>query len=446
MKLARALLKSLIEQKDYESWSLIRRDYFPSEYHKIYDEISHFVKNHREVPSLDQLRLAVRDPASLDRLEATIQNLDDTDVPCEQLVEFLRDSYVQTRILSKLQDFVHNSVAFETAEESLESLHSIVIDVEKAAPLTKRDEDMRYIELFEPESISERRIKLGLNTEYDNNIQFAPTDYILIGGRRGAGKSLTCSNIAHQVVAAGKSALYFTIEMDSRSILQRAASIATGVPHTLIRKNELEHRQLLLLAEWWCQRFVGGESVYEQYKVGNIQRFAEMHEVLSNEHELEPGLDIVYDPGLTVTTIEAEVKKRNNLGVVIVDYINQIRPVGGGKQYDWDTQIEVSKFLKSLAQDLEVPVISPYQIDKTGEARFSKGILDSADAAFVLEAYTSEDKCMTFKCEKMRNEEEIDFTSEVDWPCLRIGPNSALTPEERDAKTEVEIDDSEADL
>ena len=46
-----------------------------------------------------------------------------------------------------------------------------------------------------------------------------------------------------------------------------------------------------------------------------------------------------------------------NVGVVIVDYINQVKrsslPSRGG-QYDWTEQIEVSKALKSMAQEYEV--------------------------------------------------------------------------------------------
>ena len=74
-----------------------------------------------------------------------------------------------------------------------------------------------------------------------------------------------------------------------------------------------------------------------------------------------------------------------DVGVIIVDYINQVKrsnlPSRAG-QYDWTEQIEVSKALKTMAQEYDCTVFSPYQIDATGEARFAKGILDAADAAF----------------------------------------------------------------
>ena len=55
-----------------------------------------------------------------------------------------------------------------------------------------------------------------------------------------------------------------------------------------------------------------------------------------------------------------------------------------------------------MAQEYEVPVYSPYQIDATGEARFAKGILDAADAAFTIDTWKTEDAIMSFNCTKMR--------------------------------------------
>ena len=145
-------------------------------------------------------------------------------------------------------------------------------------------------------------------------------------------------------------------------------------------------------------------------------------------------MDIVYDPGLTLAKIKAEIEYRINyldLGVVIIDYINQVRrssmPTRAG-QYDWTEQIEVSKTLKQYAQDYNVLFFSPYQTDASGEARFAKGILDAADAAFALETWTPEDECISFQCKKMRNGPMESFTSAMNWDTLKIGPQSSLNP------------------
>ena len=76
-------------------------------------------------------------------------------------------------------------------------------------------------------------------------------------------------------------------------------------------------------------------------------------------------------------------------------------------------------------------MFAPYQTDSSGEARFAKGILDAADAAYSLETWEPGDNCMTFNCTKMRNNEVKGFSSEVNWKSLKIGPASALTPAEK---------------
>ena len=134
------------------------------------------------------------------------------------LLQYLKNEYTQKEILDSLETYIDNSVAFEDAEESVAHLHQIVLDVEKKVDLQAPQESMQRIALFEDDDEIGKYLALGLNADYDREIQCSPKDLVLIGGRRGAGKSLTCANIAHSVFEDGKSAMYFTIEMDSRSI------------------------------------------------------------------------------------------------------------------------------------------------------------------------------------------------------------------------------------
>jgi hypothetical protein len=127
--------------------------------------------------------------------------------------------------------------------------------------------------------------------------------------------------------------------------------------------------------------------------------------------------------------------------VVIVDYINQVKrgviTRNRMGQYDWTEQIEISKALKSYAQDYNVIMVSPYQIDATGEARFAKGILDAADAAFTLDTHDRADNIITFNCVKMRSSEEVSFTSTMDWVSLKIGPTTGEIPKKGEVTEDV---------
>ena len=224
--------------------------------------------------------------------------------------------------------------------------------------------------------------------------------------------------------------------MTKEQTFRRMASIATGIPLERLRSRMLTHEEFRRLAEWNASRYEGSASILSDYYThGDYDKFQET--LIKLPLRLDRQMDIIYDPALTLAKIKAEVEVRMNyldIGVVIVDYINQVRrstiPSKGG-QYDWTEQIEVSKTLKQYAQEHKCLYVSPYQVDATGEARFAKGILDAADAAYSLNAWNQEDSCITFSCQKMRSAQMKDFTSEMDWETLRIGPHSVMNPEER---------------
>lgn len=448
MNISSALIKQVISLRDFETWSYLRKEYLPSEYHKLHQLIDKHCETFHELPSFDDLKLSIRHSATQEKIHA-IETVD-VDVDAYTLLQYLKNEYTQKEILNSLETYIDDTVLFADAEESVGQLHQIVLDIEDKVDLEVPAESMQRIKLFEPEEEIGKYIGLGLNEEYDHDIKFSPRDLVLVGGRRGAGKSLTCANIANNVVESGRSAIYFTIEMDSRSVLQRCCSIATGVPFSRLRTKNLSVTEWEKVAGWWANRFQQGQERLKEYK--EHRDFDKFHDNLTTKCELLPTQQLIveYDASLTLSKIRAVLDKKvkaHNVGVIIVDYINQVKrsaaPSRGG-QYDWTEQIEVSKALKSMAQEYECTVFTPYQTDATGEARFAKGILDAADAAYALETWDHEDNCMTFNCVKMRAASMRSFSSVVDWETLKIGPDTALTPKEKEEsshKTNETIDD-----
>ncbi len=426
----------MLELQDFETWTSCRKNYLPTEYHSLYGIIDHHCEKYHKMPTFDDLKFEIRDSGVREKLFA-IEAIE-VDVDAFMLLEYLKNEYAQKEILTSLEDYIDQSVAFEDADESVAHLHQIVLDVEEKVDLERPQDSMQRITLFEDDEDIGNYLPLGLNTEYDHEIKFSPRDLILVGGKRGAGKSITCSNVANSVFNSGKSAIYFTIEMDSRSILQRCCAIATDIPFSRLRTKNLNIVEWERVAAWWAARFEKGQERLKEYRT--TRDFDRFHHDLTTNCELLPTqqLDVVYDPSLNLSKIRAELDKKVkslNVGVVIVDYINQVKrsslPSRGG-QYDWTEQIEVSKALKSMAQEFEVPVFSPYQTDATGEARFAKGILDAADAAYTLETWEQEDECITLNCVKMRSAAMKSFTSKMNWETLKIGPESGVNPKERE--------------
>ena len=435
MNLPSALLKQIITQEDFDTWGNLRENYLPAEYQALHKVMHTHVKNFGHLPTFEDLKLSIRDRKLREKTFA-IEAVD-IDVDAWMLLEYLKNEYAQVEILDELDKFVEKTIAISSAEENVEVLQQIVLDIGDRVDLKAPEENMQTISLFDSEKNLKKYLPLGLNDEYDQKLKFSPRDLVLVGGRRGAGKSLTCVNIANNVYNQGRSSIYFTIEMDSRSILQRMCALGARVPIGRLATRNLSSTEWNRVAEWWANRFVDGVDLLPDFY--ESRDFDTLHTELSKK-KLTPDrqLDVIYDPVLSLSRIRKELESKINqtdVGVIIVDYLNQVKrsnaPAKGG-QYDWTEQIEVSKTLKSMAQEYEVPVFSPYQTDNTGEARFAKGILDAADAAYTIETWSPEDECITFNCTKMRSAKMEGFTSVMDWETLKIGPQSTMNPKDRE--------------
>ena len=449
MNIASALLKQIIVQKDLDTWSKLKEHYLPGEYQSIFRILDKHIDNYQDLPQFEDLQYEVRDRKLQEKIFA-IESVD-VEVDAWLLLDYLKNEYAQIEILDELDKYIDNTVAMATAEENIEQLQEIVLRVSDKVDVKAPEESMQSISLFEDDKELASYLPLGLNSEYDSQIQFSPKDLVLVGGRRGAGKSLTCCNLASNVYDSGRSALYFTIEMDSRQILQRICSVSTKIPLRRLRSKMLSSEEWSRVGGWWAGRFDGGHDLLPEFE--KTHDFDTFHKNLTKlPLHKERQLDVIYDPALTLSKIQSELDKKVNqldVGVVIVDYLNQVKrhnaPSRSG-QYDWTEQIEVSKKMKLYAQEYETLFFAPYQTDASGEARFAKGILDAADAAFSLETWEQSDNCMTFNCTKMRSNRMQSFTSEVDWETLKIGPASALNPKQREdiennMKTGENVDD-----
>lgn len=434
MNIASALLKQLVHQQDLETWSQLKDIYLPSEYQGIYKVLDKHVDAYQALPTFEELQYEIRDKNLTEKLTAI--ELMEVDVDADMLLDYLKNEFTQTEILDELDKYVEKTVTIASAEENIEQLQEIVLNVGDRVDITPPSESMQHITLFEDDKELAKYLPLGLNSEYDATVKFSPKDLVLVGGRRGSGKSLTSCNLAVNVYEQGRTAIYFTIEMDSRQILQRMCSISTRIPFTSIRDKNMSTEQWNLVAGWWAGRFDGGHELLQIFEKN--RNFDEFHkQLVKQDLNKDAQLDVIYDPALTLSKIQSELDKRvgrTDVGIVIVDYLNQVRRHNSpsrNSQYDWQEQIEISKKMKTFAQDYETLVFAPYQTDNTGEARFAKGILDAADAAYSLETWSPEDNCMTFNCTKMRNNEVKGFSSTVDWKSLKIGPTTAITPDEK---------------
>ena len=452
MNLASALIKQIIVHEDVETWSALKENYLPGEFQPLFRIVDKHLDNYRSLPSFEDLHYSIRDRVLEEKLIA-IESVE-VDIDPWQLLEYLKNEYAQVLILDELDKYVDTSIAMSTAEENIEFIQGIIAVVENKIDLEKPGESLQSIDLFDSEEELAQYVPLGLNHDFDLEYKFSPIEYVLVGGPRGSGKSLTCMNLSNYVRDQLKrSSLYYTIEMDIRQTMQRHCAQSLDIKAKDIKFRDLTRSEWDRVATWWANRFQEGDQHLEEFR--KTRDFETLHHKLRklplSEQER---LDIVYEPQLSLAKLRSDLDIKFSSGVdygiIVVDYINQVKRDRRGwnaGQYDWTEQIEVSKALSEIAKEYQCMVFSAYQTDMDGQARFSKGILDSCDAAFSLNAWEHEDNCMSFTCQKIRNDSPTSFTSEINWDTLRIGPKTVLSPAEKKAikgdfkKEEEEIDD-----
>ena len=188
--------------------------------------------------------------------------------------------------------------------------------------------------------------------------------------------------------------------------------------------------------------FVDSEEVYHDYLQHKEYEKFEIDLIKSKKLKPDNQLIIVDNQNLTLADIDLNIQKfksqfGDRLKTVTVDYVNQINI---DDLYAWKTQIWLSKKLKSFARKYEIVMVTPYQTDKTGEARLSKGILDAADIACNL---TANDDFINIASTKTRNMGKFDFNAPINWNTLKMLPTDAIIKEAEPAGEE-EVSDTQA--
>ena len=169
------------------------------------------------------------------------------------------------------------------------------------------------------------------------------SDLIILAARPGVGKSSLALLWALNAALAGVPAAYFSIEMPEKQLVERAVAMESGVDAQRLRLGTVNSEDL--------------EAV--DAAVGR----------------LAPLPLTIYDtPALTVPELRAHCLRQqaaDGLGFVVVDYLQLMRGhVGRGDNRQAEVAA-ISKGLKGLARELDVPVMALAQVNRAVEGRAS---------------------------------------------------------------------------
>lgn len=173
-----------------------------------------------------------------------------------------------------------------------------------------------------------------------------PSDLVIVAGRPSMGKTTLVMNMAeHAAIKVRKPVLVFSMEMPSDSLAMRMMSSLGRIDQHRIRTGKLHDDD-------WPR-------------------------VTSAVHMLsEAPLFIDDTPGLSPAEMRARarrlVKEHGSLGLIVVDYLQLMKVPGFGADNRTAEISEISRSLKGLAKELQVPVIALSQLNRSLEQRADK--------------------------------------------------------------------------
>ncbi len=442
MDIGALVLHMVLEDQSLDGWSRIKKEFFEESYDSLYTALHRFYNKENYIPSFEELELVTRDLKTEKDL-AAIKLLEIPEVDLDLAIDALTDQYTQNEALKLIDNYI-NDITIKDTLEVKEGLSEIVLKLDEKTHTDESVADMSNLLLFQEAGVDEHAcIPLGINNDFDSKVGGAyREELIMLGGKRGSGKSLVSANMVANQYEMGKTAIYFTIEMTALETFHRISSILSGVPYANIRKNRLEPHEMNNLAELRAQMFTGSDSIYEQFLEKRDPLAFEKQLVAECKLKEDNQIIIVDDRSLSLTSIDLQLQKAkaqfgDSLGLVVVDYVNQIETGIGKDLYDWQSQIFASKKLKEFARKYDLAMISPYQIDEQGTTRFAKGLLDSPDSAFLIDAHNKEDEAITFTSTKIRSGPDLEFTSVMNWESLKLGPHNVMKPSEKEEVKDV---------
>jgi len=442
MDIGAIVLHMLLEDKSLDGWARIKKEFFDDSYSSLYSSIHRFYNKENCIPSFEELELVTRDLKTEKDL-AAIKLLEIPEVDLDLAIDALTDQYTQNEALKLIDTYIDKITVKDTLEVK-EGLSEIVLKLDEKTHTDESVANMSNLMIFQEEGVDDHAcIPLGINNDFDSKVGGAyREELIMLGGKRGSGKSLVSANMVANQYSMGKTAIYFTIEMTALETFQRISSILSGVPYANIRKNRLEPYELNDLAKLRAEMFQSSESIYEEFLEKRDPLHFEKKLVTECSLKEDNQIIIVDDRSLSLTSIDLQLQKAkaqfgDNLGLVVVDYVNQIETGIGKDLYDWQSQIFASKKLKEFARKYDLAMISPYQIDEGGQTRFAKGLLDSPDSAFLIDAHSKEDEAITFTSTKVRSGPDLEFTSTMNWESLKLGPQNVMKPSEKEEVKDV---------
>jgi len=353
-----AVLGSIMLRKNaiHEVEDIINQDSFYVEKHKIIFKAMLDLSLKNEPIDLLSLSTKLSEQKSLERVGgnqylAEIVNTVPSSTNIKHYAEIVQKKFV-LRSLIEAADYV-SELGFEEGDDHMDDILDMA--EKKIFSVISSPKSQKYINLKDAlpeawerlEKLHEHKDALrGLPTGFrdlDNTLSgFQKSDLIILAARPSIGKTTLALDIARMAsINHDKSVLIFSLEMSSQQLVDRMLSAQSRVNAWNLRTGRLSSdREFSLLRD-------------------SLDKLAKAKIYIDDQ----PGNSIV-----RMKALSRRLKTEKGLDLIVVDYLQLMTT---SKNYDSmvNQVTEISRSLKSLAKELDVPVLALSQLSRAVESR-----------------------------------------------------------------------------
>ena len=333
---------------------LHKDDFYHKQYGVLFEAMSDLFMANLPVDLVTlQNKLKEKDvPAEISSLEFVrdLLNAVPTSANIKYYATIVKDNSVKRRLIRVMEDIENECYA---GKESLESvLDKTEKDVFKLLSSRSggdfvpiRQVVMNALEKIEKASKQSGTVT-GIATGFiDLDYRTAglqPSDLILVAARPSMGKTAFVLNIAQYVAFhEAKSVAIFSLEMSKEQLVNRLFSLESRVDAQALRTGNLSD------ADW--EKLVEGAGIIGDSKL------------------------IIDDtPGISIAELRSKCRKyklEQGLDIIIIDYLQLMTGSGRGSESRQQEISDISRSLKALARELNVPVVALSQLSRAVEQR-----------------------------------------------------------------------------
>lgn len=433
--LQKLAIKRLLESQSADFYNKLVNKYFTGNNLLLFRKISNFYNKNLRIPSSQEFYELQKQEASKDYLKRQILDITlegEHSIDNLFIASQLQDFYIREETITFLDKFIDELDNLEQTEV-IDKLQDFILTVQKFIPEGEELFDVATIDTV-PSEDNVIMYPSGLSSEFDSlNGGFALEELVLFGGRRGSGKSIITLNMALNNFMLNNSVMFMSIEMRYIEVYYRLMSMISKIPFSKFMLNQLDISDKIKIAKSKLTNFYNTSTDDAKQLLSQLDTDANISEL---DRKLRQGIlpfksnrfHIIDDVQLSLARIDHYLNmmtSKYDVKMCVIDYLNIVKIED---RMDWKSQIHIAESLKTLARKYKVIMISPYQIDASGEARFAKGVLDSADKSFrFMPSDLNEDpNALPFETAKIRNGKAIKFNVHMDWDCLRIDSNKSV--------------------